>query len=68
VEQYHLLGIAEAIAPLNFSPAPNTLALLAQVSAKVLRTDVDGAIAIAADRHRLRIKTSKGSFNFIRWE
>jgi competence protein ComEC len=49
-------------------PAPNTLALLAQVSAKVLRTDVDGAIAIAAQRHRLRIKTSKGSFNFIRWE
>jgi len=49
-------------------PAANTLALLTQVSAKVLRTDVDGAIAIAAQRHRLRIKTSKGSFNFIRWE
>jgi competence protein ComEC len=49
-------------------PAANTLALLRQVSAKVLRTDVDGAIAIAAQRHRLRIRTSKGSFNFIRWE
>jgi competence protein ComEC len=49
-------------------PAPNTLALLRQVSAKVLRTDVNGAIAIAADRHRLKIRTSKGSFNFIRWE
>jgi competence protein ComEC len=49
-------------------PAANTLALLRQVSAKVLRTDVNGAIAIAADRHRLKIRTSKGSFNFIRWE
>ena len=49
-------------------PSANTLALLRQVSAKVLRTDVDGAIAIAAQRHRLRIRTSKGSFNFIRWE
>jgi competence protein ComEC len=49
-------------------PAANTLELLRQVSAKVLRTDVDGAIAIAAQRHRLRIRTSKGSFNFIRWE
>ena len=49
-------------------PAANTLALLREVSAKVLRTDVDGAIAIAAQRHRLRIRTSKGSFNFIRWE
>jgi competence protein ComEC len=49
-------------------PAANTLTLLAQVGAKVLRTDVDGAIAIAARRHRLKITTSKGSFNFIRWE
>ena len=49
-------------------PAAKTLALLTQVSAKVLRTDVDGAIAIAAHRHRLKIRTSKGAFNFIRWE
>ena len=49
-------------------PAAKTLALLAQVSAKVLRTDVDGAIAIAARKHRLKIRTSKGAFNFIRWE
>jgi competence protein ComEC len=49
-------------------PAANTLTLLEQVGAKVLRTDVDGAIAITARRHRLKITTSKGSFNFIRWE
>jgi competence protein ComEC len=49
-------------------PAAKTLGLLAQVSAKVLRTDVDGAIAIAARKHRLKVRTSKGNFNFIRWE
>jgi competence protein ComEC len=49
-------------------PAPKTLGLLAQAGAKVLRTDLDGAIAIAAQRHRLKIRTSKGNLNFIRWE
>jgi competence protein ComEC len=49
-------------------PAAKTLTLLTQVSAKVLRTDVDGAIAIAAHRHRLKVRTSKGRFHFIRWE
>ena len=49
-------------------PAPGTLELLAQVSAKVLRTDTDGAIAIRAQDHRLRIKTSKYNFAFLRWE
>jgi competence protein ComEC len=49
-------------------PAAKTLGLLAQVRAKVLRTDLDGAIAIAAQRHRLKIRTSKGNLNFIRWE
>jgi competence protein ComEC len=49
-------------------PAPDTLELLEQVSAKVLRTDTDGAIAIRAENHRLRIKTSKNRFAFLRWE
>ena len=49
-------------------PAPNTLALLTQVGAKVLRTDTDGAIAVRARRHRLQIKTSKNHLTFLRWE
>ena len=49
-------------------PAPNTLALLRQVGAKVLRTDTDGAIAVRARRHRLQIKTSKNRFTYLRWE
>ena len=49
-------------------PAANTLALLTQVGAKVLRTDTDGAIAVRARRHRLHVKTSKNRFTFLRWE
>ena len=49
-------------------PAAKTLALLERVGAKVLRTDLDGAIAIAAHQHRLKVRTSKSDFNFIRWE
>ncbi len=49
-------------------PAPKTLALLARVGAKVLRTDTDGAIAIRARSHRLQVKTSKNRISFLRWE
>ena len=49
-------------------PAANTLALLRQVGAKVLRTDTDGAIAVRARRHRLQVKTSKNRFTYLRWE
>lgn len=49
-------------------PAPKTLTLLTQVGAKVLRTDIDGAIAVRARGHRLQVKTSKSWFTFLRWE
>lgn len=49
-------------------PAPATLDLLAQVGAKVVRTDRDGAIAISARSHRLQVRTSKSKLTFIRWE
>lgn len=49
-------------------PAPVTLELLAQVGAKVLRTDRDGAIAISARNHRLTVRTSKSKLTFLRWE
>lgn len=49
-------------------PAPATLELLAQAGAKVLRTDRDGAIAIAARNHRLKVRTSKSKLTFLRWE
>lgn len=49
-------------------PAPVTLELLAQTGAKVLRTDRDGAIAISARNHRLKVRTSKSKLTFIRWE
>ena len=49
-------------------PAPTTLELLAQTGAKVLRTDRDGAIAISARNHRLKVRTSKSKLTFLRWE
>ena len=49
-------------------PAPATLELLAQAGAKVLRTDRDGAIAISARNHRLKVRTSKSKLTFLRWE
>jgi competence protein ComEC len=49
-------------------PAANTIELLRQVGAKVLRTDTDGAIAVRARNHRLQVKTSKNRFTYLRWE
>jgi competence protein ComEC len=49
-------------------PAANTIDLLRQVGAKVLRTDTDGAIAVRARRHQLQVKTSKSRFTYLRWE
>jgi len=42
-------------------PAPETLAVLARLPSKVYRTDVNGAIAVTARSHRLRVRTSGGS-------
>jgi competence protein ComEC len=49
-------------------PAPATLELLEQTGAKVLRTDRDGAIAISARNHRLKVRTSRSKLTFLRWE
>jgi competence protein ComEC len=49
-------------------PAPATLDLLAQTGAKVLRTDRDGAIAISARNHHLKVRTSRSKLTFLRWE
>ena len=48
-------------------PAPKTIQSLTRLGSRVLRTDLDGAIAIRANRQRFRIRTSKGSFALLRW-
>jgi competence protein ComEC len=48
-------------------PAPETIQSLTRLGSRVLRTDLDGAIAIRADRQRFKIRTSKGSFALLRW-
>jgi competence protein ComEC len=48
-------------------PAPQTIQSLTRLGSRVLRTDLDGAIAIRATRQRFRIRTSKGGFALLRW-
>jgi competence protein ComEC len=48
-------------------PAPSTISALTQLHAKVLRTDVDGAVAIRAERHRLSIQRSKRWARLFFW-
>ena len=48
-------------------PAISTIDALTQLHAKVLRTDVDGAVAIRAERHRLSIQRSKRWLRIFYW-
>ena len=48
-------------------PAISTIDALTQLHAKVLRTDVDGAVAIRAERHRLSVQRSKRWLRFFYW-
>jgi len=48
-------------------PAASTISALSQLHAKVLRTDVDGAVAIRAKRHRLSFQRSKRWARFFFW-
>jgi competence protein ComEC len=48
-------------------PAASTVSALASLGAKVLRTDVDGAIAIRAKRHRLSVQRSKRWSRLFFW-
>jgi len=46
-------------------PAPSTISSLERLRARVLRTDRDGAIAIAVDNHRVTSKVSNSGFRWI---
>ena len=48
-------------------PAPETIAALTRLGTQVLRTDLDGAIAITAKAHRLKVHKSKANFNLFYW-
>ena len=48
-------------------PAPETIQSLTRLGSRVLRTDLDGAIAIRAQRQRFTVRTSKGAFALVRW-
>ena len=48
-------------------PAPSTISALTQLGAKVLRTDIDGAVAIQATNHQFSLQRSKRWFRFFSW-
>ena len=48
-------------------PAVQTVDALARLGSEVVRTDIDGAIAVQARSHRLLVRRAKARFNIIRW-
>jgi len=48
-------------------PAPETIASLTRLGTQVVRTDIDGAVAITAKSHHLRVRKSKGTFRLFYW-
>ena len=48
-------------------PAVQTIDALTRLGSEVVRTDLDGAIAVTAREHQLRVRKAKGPFNLIRW-
>jgi competence protein ComEC len=48
-------------------PAAETIASLARLGTQVVRTDRDGALAINATAHHLRVRKSKGTIRLFYW-
>ena len=48
-------------------PAPETIASLTRLGTQVVRTDIDGAVAITAKVHHLRVRKSKGTIRLFYW-
>ncbi len=48
-------------------PAPESIDALTRLGTQVLRTDTDGAIAITATAHHLRVRKSKGRIKLFYW-
>lgn len=48
-------------------PAPQTIEALTSLGAKVVRTDINGAISITVKAHTITVRTSKGRFNLFGW-
>ena len=48
-------------------PAVQTLEALARLGSQVVRTDIDGAIAVQVRNHQFTVRRAKGRFNLIRW-
>mgnify|MGYP000433099460 CR=1 FL=1 len=49
-------------------PAPQTIAALSRIGSTVYRTDQDGALAINARRHRVKVRKSHQAFKFWQFD
>ena len=48
-------------------PSPKTIAALTRLGTQVVRTDMDGAVAISATGHHIRVRKSKGTIRLFYW-
>jgi competence protein ComEC len=48
-------------------PAPQTINALTRLGSRVLRTDLDGAIAIKVRGNEFIVRTSRSGFALLRW-
>jgi competence protein ComEC len=48
-------------------PSPKTIAALTRLGTRVVRTDMDGAVAISATGHHIRVRKSKGTIRLFYW-
>jgi competence protein ComEC len=48
-------------------PAAETISSLTRLGTQVVRTDRDGALAITANAHHLRVRKSKGTIRLFYW-
>ncbi len=48
-------------------PAPQTIAALSRIGSTVYRTDLDGALAINARRHQVKVRKSHRALKFWEW-
>jgi competence protein ComEC len=48
-------------------PAPQTIAALSSIGSEVYRTDQDGALAIKARRHQVKVRKGKRVYKFWQW-
>ncbi|MDP5051803.1 MAG: hypothetical protein NWP62_02785, partial [Candidatus Planktophila sp.] len=62
------IGLISVVAKNPYGhPAPESIDSLTRLGTQVLRTDRDGAVAITASNHHLKVHRSKGRVKLFYW-